>query len=138
MAQCLQGIEVYRAVPPNQEETLREKKTYTSTSPSPFFAKKAMQRGKKYPVPMHLPFFAVETYVPEGRGNGSESGRKEIEKCLPAGTKIDVSSPWQRAKKAHELFSHKLSVPPFVPGIVPGTNLDCPRNKPGEIGLPLR
>ena len=23
---------------------------------------------------------------------------------------------------AHKLFSHKLSVPPFVPGIVPGTN----------------
>ena len=42
-----------------------------------------------------------------------------------------------RAKKAHKLFSHKLSVPPFVPGIVPGTNRVCPRDKPGEIGLPL-
>ena len=36
-----------------------------------------------------------------------------------------------------KLFSHKLSVPPFVPGIVPGTNRVCPRDKPGEIGLPL-
>ena len=26
---------------------------------------------------------------------------------------------------------------PFVPGIVPGTNRVCPRDKPGEIGLPL-
>ena len=41
------------------------------------------------------------------------------------------------AKKAHKLFSHKLSVPPFVPGTVPGTNRVCPRDKPGEIGLPL-
>ena len=32
---------------------------------------------------------------------------------------------------------HKLSAPPFVPGIVPGTNWVCPRDKPGEIGLPL-
>ena len=42
-----------------------------------------------------------------------------------------------RGKKAHKLFTHKLSVPPFVPGIVPGTNRVCPRDKPGEIGLPL-
>ena len=28
-------------------------------------------------------------------------------------------------------------MPPFVPGIVPGTNWVCPRDKPGEIGLPL-
>ena len=28
-------------------------------------------------------------------------------------------------------------MPPFVPGIVPGTNRVCPRDKPGEIGLPL-
>ena len=51
-------------------------------------------------------------------------------------------------EKAHKLFSHKLSVPPFVPGIVPGISLCkirrkpgcvpsfhriCPRDKPGEI-----
>ena len=42
-----------------------------------------------------------------------------------------------RAKKAHKLFSHKLSVPPFVPGIVPGTNWVCPWDKPGDIRLPL-
>ena len=28
-------------------------------------------------------------------------------------------------------------MPPFVPGIGPGTNRVCPRDKPGEIGLPL-
>ena len=28
-------------------------------------------------------------------------------------------------------------MPPFVPGIVPGTNRVCPRDKSGEIGLPL-
>ena len=42
-----------------------------------------------------------------------------------------------RAKKAHKLFSHKLSVRPFLPGIVPGTNWVCPRDKPGFAGLPL-
>ena len=28
-------------------------------------------------------------------------------------------------------------MPPFVPGIVPGTNWVCPRDKPGFAGLPL-
>ena len=28
-------------------------------------------------------------------------------------------------------------MPPFVPGTVPGTNRVCPKNKRGEIGLPL-
>ena len=42
-----------------------------------------------------------------------------------------------RAKKAHKLFSQKLSVLPFAPGIVPGTNWVCPRDKPGFAGLPL-
>ena len=46
-------------------------------------------------------------------------------------------SPISRAKKADKLFSHKLSVPPFVPGIVPGTNWVCPRDKPGFAGLPV-
>ena len=44
-----------------------------------------------------------------------------------------INSNKKRAKKTHKHYSHKLSVPPFVPGIVPGTNWD----KPGEIGLPL-
>ena len=54
----------------------------------------------------------------------------------------------QRAKKAHKLFSHKLSVPPFVPGLslgqtgfVPGTNpvrsgfhcVNKVRRKPGCV-----
>ena len=39
------------------------RKTYTSTTPSPF-CKKAMRWGRKWPVQMNLPFFAVEAYVP--------------------------------------------------------------------------
>ena len=65
----------------------RQPCVYTSTSPPrPFFSKKAMQWGRKWPVQMNLPFFAVE--------GGPESGQKKIEKCLPAGTgtKIDFSS----------------------------------------------
>ena len=50
--------------------------TYTGTSP-PLFSKKAMQWGKKWPVQMNLPFFAVEAYVP---GGGPEPGRKKFEK----------------------------------------------------------
>ena len=57
-------------------------KTYTGTSP-PLFSKKAIPWGKKWPVQMNLPFFAVKAYVP---GGGPESGRKKFEKCLPAGT----------------------------------------------------
>ena len=55
---------------------------------------------------------------------------------FPLSGALVVQSYWAW-KKAHKLFSHKLSVPPFVPGIVPGTNRVCPRDKPGEIGLPL-
>ena len=39
--------------------------------------------GKKWPVKMNLPFFAVEAYV---RGGGvPESGRKKMRKNLPSG-----------------------------------------------------
>ena len=58
-----------------------KRKTYTGTSP-PLFSKKAMQWGKKWPVQMNLPFFAVEAYVPGG--GGPESGRKKIRK-MPSG-----------------------------------------------------
>ena len=49
----------------------------TSTSPSPF-SKKATQWGKKWPVPMNLPFFTVEAYVPGGGGvqNQAEKSSK--------------------------------------------------------------
>ena len=57
-----------------------KRQTYTGTSP-PLFSKKAMQWGKKWPVQMNLPFFAVEAYVP---GGGPESGRKKFEK-MPSG-----------------------------------------------------
>ena len=50
---------------------------------------------------------------------------------------IFLSHMGWRAKKAHNLFSHKLSLPPFVPRIVPGTNWVCPRDKPGFAGLPV-
>ena len=43
-----------------------------------------MQWGKKWPVQMNLPFFAVEEYVPGG--GGPESGRKNSKKILLAGT----------------------------------------------------
>ena len=47
--------------------------------------------GKKWPVPMNLPFFAVETYVP---GGGSRIRPEKLKECLPAGTgtKIDFSN----------------------------------------------
>ena len=56
-------------------------KTYTGTSP-PLFSKKAMPWGKKWPVQMNLPFFALKAYVP----GGSRIRPKKFEKCLPAGT----------------------------------------------------
>ena len=40
-----------------------------------------MPWGKKWPVQMNLPFFAVKAYVPGGVQN-----QAEFEKCLPAGT----------------------------------------------------
>ena len=42
-----------------------------------------MQWGKKWPVQMNLPFFAVEAYVPGGVQNQAEKNSK---KCLLAGT----------------------------------------------------
>ena len=54
------------------------RKTYTSTSPPLFLKGHAM--GEKWPVPMNLPFFAVEAYV----GGGPESGRKKNRK-MPSG-----------------------------------------------------
>ena len=55
-------------------------KTYTGTSP-PLFSKKAMPWGKKWPVQMSLPFFAVKAYVP---GGGSRIRPKKIRK-MPSG-----------------------------------------------------
>ena len=51
-----------------------------------------MQWGKKWPVQMNLPFFAVEAYVPGGVQNQAEKNSK---KCLLAGTgtKFYFSSP---------------------------------------------
>ena len=47
----------------------------------PFFSKKAMPWGKKWPVQMNLPFFAVKAYVP---GGGSRIRPKKIRK-MPSG-----------------------------------------------------
>ena len=52
-----------------------KRKTYTGTSPS-HFSKKAMQWGKKWPVPTNLPFFAVEAYVPGRVQNQAEKNSK--------------------------------------------------------------
>ena len=43
-----------------------------------------MQWGKKWPVQMNLPFFAVEAYVPGG--GVQNQAEKNAKKCLPAGT----------------------------------------------------
>ena len=40
----------------------------TSTSPPPFSLKRTCNGGKKWPVPLNLPFFAVEAYGPRGGG----------------------------------------------------------------------
>ena len=66
-------------------------KTYTGTS-APLFSKKATPWGKKWPVQMNLPFFAVKAYVPGG--GVQKQAEKKFEKCLPAGTgtKIYFSS----------------------------------------------
>ena len=69
--------------------------------------------------------------IQESSGGGG--GKGGVGNGLSETTKSETSE----RKKAHKLFSHKLSVPPFVPGSVPGTSWVCPRDKPGEIGLPL-
>ena len=62
-----------------------------------------MQWGKKWPVQMNLPFFAVEAYVPGGVQNQAE---KNVKKCLPAGTgtKIYFSSHTLRIRRPHNAF----------------------------------
>ena len=59
-----------------------KRETYTGTSP-PLFSKKAMQWGKKWPVQMNLPFFAVEAYVPGGVQNQAEKMRKNAFRPVP-------------------------------------------------------
>ena len=46
--------------------------------------------GKKWPVQMNLPFFAVEAYVPGGVQNQAE---KNAKKSLPAGTGTKITFP---------------------------------------------
>ena len=46
---------------------------------------------------------------------------------------VSLTSLIWRAKKAHERLTHKLSEPPFVPGIVPRTNWVCPWDKLGLL-----
>ena len=57
-------------------------KTYTGTSP-PLFSKKAMPWGKKWPVQMNLPFFAVKPYVPGGVQNQAEKNSKNAFRPVP-------------------------------------------------------
>ena len=79
------------------------------------------------------------SYSVAGRGVVKCCGFAKVRQTSPRFAKVRTKARtyFSGAKKAHKLFSHKLSVPPFVPGIVPGTNRVCPRDKPGEIGLPL-
>ena len=53
--------------------------------------------------------------------------------------KVSASKPYGHSKRRRHTNSltHKLSMPPFVPGFVPGTNWVCPWDKPGFAGLPL-
>ena len=67
----------------------------------PFFLKRPCHGGKKWPVQMNLPFFAVKAYVPGG--GGPESGRKKFEKCLPAGTGTKIY--FSRGRADADLFS---------------------------------
>ena len=89
------GLELLASLTSNSKtlkSAFRENKNVYGTSP-PLFSKKAMRWGKKWPVQMNLPFFAVKAYVPGGVQNQAE---KKIEKCLPAGTgtKIYFSRHW--------------------------------------------
>ena len=66
-----------------------------------------MQWGKKWPVPMNLPFFAVEAYVPEGGGVGPESGKKKTKKCLPAGTGTKIYFSRVKGVTGRDAIVHK-------------------------------
>ena len=57
-------------------------KTYAGTSP-PLFSKKAMPWGKKWPVQMNLPFFAVKAYVPGGVQNQAKKNSKNAFRPVP-------------------------------------------------------
>ena len=71
---------------PLQNRFPGKRKTYTGTNP-PLFSKKAMQWGKKWPVQMNLPFFAVEAYVPGWVQNQAEKNAKKMPSGgNPAGT----------------------------------------------------
>ena len=58
------------------------KNVYRHQSP-PFFSKKAMPWGKKWPVQMNLPFFAVKAYVPGGVQNQAEKNSKTAFRPVP-------------------------------------------------------
>ena len=74
-------------------------KTYTGTSP-PLFSKKAMPWGKKWPVQMNLPFFAVKAYVPGGVQNQPEKNSKNAFRPVPVqkftfpGSSLHEKRPW--------------------------------------------
>ena len=58
------------------------RKTYTSTSP-PLFLKGPCDGEKKWPVPVNLPFFAVEAYAPGG-GVQNQAEKKSKNAFRPA------------------------------------------------------
>ena len=71
------------AVLPRNEQG--KKKKYTGTSP-PHFSKKGHAMGKKWPVQMNSPFFAVEAYVPGGSRIRPKKKRKNAFRPVPVQT----------------------------------------------------
>ena len=84
------------------------------------------EKNRKIPVfPLVFLFMAYVSFSPIFRISGFWSTQGQ-----------DGAQSSER--KRHINFFHiNFLCPPFVPGIVPGTNRVCPRDKPGEIGLPL-
>ena len=64
-------------------EKTKEKKDRVPAPVPPLFSKKAKPWGKKWPVQMNLPFFAVKAYVPGGVQNQAEKNSKNAFRPVP-------------------------------------------------------
>ena len=78
-----------------------KKNIYQYQSPS-FFLKRPCN-GKKRPVPMNLPLFTVEAYVPGG--GVQNQAENKIEKCLPVGTGTKFYFPSMSQRKTQRCTS---------------------------------
>ena len=79
------GINIF-SFPKKQTVPIRhalqgKEKTYNNTSPLPPFLKRPCH-GEKWPVPMNLPFFAAEAYVP---GGGVQNQAETKNRKMPSG-----------------------------------------------------